>query len=468
MRHVACAIAQRGAAILLWVAVWLVAAACVDNSLLVAGPVDTLAALACELVDPAFWVTVATSGARIVASALLAAVVGVVAGFASARFVLVACVLDPAVQVMKSAPVACVSVILLVVLGSSGAVVVVVSFVALPSFYAAAIEAASAKRRDTARVLTLAGLGRVGVFLTCTWPACLPFFQAAAKTAVGMAWRAGVTAELLGVPLGSIGAAVYVSKLTLDVAGLLAWTLVVMVCALVCEKAVSALLAATRKTPRLAISLAARARKARLRGAASGSDVAACGVRKAFGEQHVLEGVSLRVSAGERVCLMAPTGAGKSTLLRIVLGFERPDSGEVACPELCGVVMQGACLVEELTAYENVALVAAPSWNEPALRDRLAKLLPEGCVDKPARELSGGTRRLVEIARALMSPGEAVVLDEPFAGLDDATRQRACAFVAGNLNGRALLAATHNSHDAELLQAQVLTLEELRQSAVGA
>lgn len=467
MRHVACAIAQRGAAILLWVAVWLVAAACVDNSLLVAGPADTLAALAYELIDPAFWATVATSGARIVASALLAAVVGVAAGFASARFALVACVLDPAVQVMKSAPVACISVILLVVLGSGGAVVVVVSFVALPPFYAAAIEAAGAKRRDAARVLSLAGLGHVGVFLTCTWPACLPFFQAAAKTAVGMAWRAGVTAELLGVPLGSIGAAVYVSKLTLDVAGLLAWTLVVMACALVCEKAVSALLAATRMTPHLAISLA-RARKARLRGAASGGDVAACDVRKAFGEQLVLEGASLRVSAGERVCLMAPTGAGKSTLLRIVLGFEQPDSGEAACPELCGVVMQGACLVEELTAYENVALAAAPSWNESALRDRLAKLLPEGCVDKPAHELSGGTRRLVEIARALMSPGEAVVLDEPFAGLDDATRQRACAFIAGSLNGRALLAATHNSHDADLLQAQVRTLNELRQRAVEA
>lgn len=529
---------ERAAAILFWVAVWFAAAASLGNPLLLASPADTLAALAGQVGSGAFWAAVGSSGARIIGACVAASALGAAAGLLASRFPLAQRLAAPLVQVMKSAPVACVAVILLVVMGPGGAVAVIVAFVAAPPFYVAACEAAAMRDGDLARVLALSGVGKTGVFFAATWPACLPFFQAAAKTAVAMSWRAGVTAELLGVPLGSIGAAVYASKLTLDVAGLLAWTIVVMACGWTCEMAASWLLGLSGASPRIAVSFARRPSRARDGRRASVAARAACdppaasaacdsavvgaacnsaavgvacnsvaaitscslaaanapllrmrNVSKSFGQVAVLEGTSLEVFAGERVCLMAPTGAGKTTLLRIALGLELPDAGEVTCAS-CTPVLQGSCLVENLTARENVMLVAGRAHDESFVSKKLDGLLPEGCAGKRACDLSGGTRRLVEIARAVLSDAPVVVLDEPFAGLDDDTRARACAFIdeclrantplasavggepfapaAGDVRtcaveaegsvARALVVATHNPQDAVLLGARIASL----------
>ncbi|WP_165053482.1 MULTISPECIES: ATP-binding cassette domain-containing protein [unclassified Adlercreutzia] len=503
MRERASALVGKGAAVLFWVAVWLVAAACVDNAILLAGPGETLAALASRLVDASFWGAVARTGSLVVGVVLASAVAGAVLGMAAARFAAVETLLAPAMQVVKSAPVACVVVILLVALGSRGAVAAIVVFVALPPFYVAALEAAAARPRDFEAVLRLLGLARPRVFAAATWPACLPLFTAAAKTSVALAWRAGVTAELLGIPLGSIGAGVYASKLTLDTAGLLAWTIAVMALAWLSEKAAVALLGLTGRSPRLALPRSLRRREAAQSGVSRGNASAAgfrsckaaecradgsgcsaasegsagpvsassapgpslapvlavSSLRKAYGGQVVLDGVSLSLAAGERVCLMAPTGAGKTTLLRILLGIDQPDAGTVARPARCGCMLQETCLVESMTALENVLLAVSPQISAPVVRAQLDALLPSGCVDKPARELSGGTRRLTEIARAVFSDAPLLVLDEPFAGLDERTHERACAFIADNLGGRALVVATHDARDAELLQAAVIALD---------
>ena len=450
------AVVARLAAILFWVAVWFVAAQWVDNDVLLAGPGATLATLVADVQSPAFWSAVGVSGARIVAACAVSALAGVVLGFAGARFRLVGVLLAPVIQVMKTAPVACVVVILLVMVGSHGAVAVIVAFVALPPFYVAAHDASAVRNRDFERVLRLAGATRWHVFLMCTWPTALPYFQAAAKTAVGLSWRAGVTGELLGIPLGSIGAAVYASKLTLDAAGLLAWTIAIMVLGWICERAVVALLALSGKSP--CFALGARSRVANRCTAAPMPRAAALrlrGVSKAYGDAQVLGQVDLAVEPGERCCLMAPTGSGKTTLLRVLLGFEPADAGVVERPRRCGVVLQGACLAEDLSALDNVLAVAAFDRSRTCIRAELEALLPPDCVDKPASALSGGTRRLVELARALFSAGEAVVLDEPFAGLDARTRERACVFVRAHLGNRPLVVATHDARDAALLDARI-------------
>lgn len=445
------------AAVLFWVAVWLVAACTVDNDLLLASPVDVAASLAANFASALFWATVAASGARIAATSVACAALGTVLGLMAVRFRLVDRLCAPLVLVMKSAPVACVAVILLVMLGPAGAVVVVVAFVSLPPFFVAATEAARARPRDAERVLALMGVTPARVFLACTWPACVPFFKAAAKTAVATSWRAGVTAELLGVPLGSIGSAVYVSKLMLDAAGLLAWTIVVMACGWACEKLAVALVGLTEKSRRLALRGKKGGEGEKPAAPASRrAPISLSDIDKSYGESAVLDGVSLHVSPGQRVCLMAPTGSGKTTLLRMALGLEHPDAGSVERPSRVGVVLQAPTLVENLTAWENVLVVAGAPSN--AARAQLEALLPPGCADKPACDLSGGTRRLTEVARAVFSPGEAVVLDEPFAGLDEQTRLRACAFVLDHLNGRALVVATHESQDACALDARTVAL----------
>lgn len=454
---------------------WALAAAAVGNGLLLASPADALASLAAQLRTAEFWQAVAISGGRIVAAACASALLGALLGFLSARFRVAERLLVPPLQVMKSAPVACVAVVLLVSLGASNAVWIIVAFVALPPFYAAAREAKEQRDRDTERVLALMGTSRWQIFMACTWQAALPFFRAAARTAFALSWRAGVTAELLGVPLGSIGAAVYMSKLTLDSAGLLAWMTVVMLLGWLSERLAAAILdlsgkaalraALARRTGVAGVSAVALEKERAVEGAAETSSseyenaaITCTNISKSYGDASVLENVSLAVSAGERVCLMAPTGAGKTTLVRIALGLETSDGGTAARPARAAVALQQATLLEDATALENVMVVAASRASEQEVRAALESLLPPNAVDECARNLSGGTRRLVEIARALFSAGACVVLDEPFAGLDAQARRRACAFILDNLHDRPLLVTTHNADDAALLNARIVTL----------
>lgn len=486
--------AAHGLGILFWLAVWFAVAAFVGNDLLLAGPVDTAAALLSSFADAGFWEAVANTTVRIVATGALSAMVGVALGALAYRFRWIREGLSAPLQVMKSAPVACVIVVVLVAWGASGALIVIVAFVALPPFYVAMQQALASRPRQTETVLRLAGVSRTRVFASCIWPAALPFFTAASKTAVALSWRAGITAELLCLPMSTIGTAVYASKLTLDSAELLALTVVVMVLSWACEKAVVAALDLSgRAGVRVACSNNAGTRApcgkdaddfdARGKGAERGPDAsapstasaAASGreagiggapetaivledVTKRYDDATVFEALSIRVGPGQRVCLMAPTGSGKSTAIRLMLGMERPSAGEVHSPERFGVVLQTPSLVEGLTALDNVMLAAGAGVTREQARGALVSLLPEGGCDRLPAELSGGMKRLVEIVRALLSDGQAIVLDESFAGLDAESHRRACTFIADTLRGRPLVVATHDTADAEMLDAEVVRL----------
>lgn len=447
-----------GLGVLFWVAVWFAVAAFVGNDLLLAGPVDAFAALLRSLGEPSFWKATANTTARILAAGTLSSLAGIALGALAYRFRLVKEAMFAPLQVMKSAPVACVIVIVLVAWGSAGALVTIVAFVAFPPFYVNMMQALEARPRQAETVLRLGGVSKVRVFAACIWPAALPFFVAASKTAVALSWRAGITAELLCLPMDSLGSAVYASKLTLDSGSLLALTIVVMVLSWACEKAVVAVLQLTGRTARLAVR-GSKGAALSVSAEAAGSGSAAIvmeEVRKGYDDNRVLEAFALRVEPGERVCLMAPTGSGKSTAIAVMLGAATADSGSVRAPERFGAMLQTASLVGGLTACENVLLAAGSGVTEQQVREALRELLPQDACDRKPGELSGGMKRLTEIVRAMLSDGQAIVLDEPFAGLDDKSHRKACAFVLENLHGRPLVVATHDLSDVDLLKAQMV------------
>lgn len=138
---------------------------------------------------------------------------------------------------------------------------------------------------------------------------------------------------------------------------------------------------------------------------------------------------------------MGASGVGKSTLLALAAGEYAP----------CSMVYQDVRLVEDATAVDSV-LVCADARVDASSAAALLRLLVPG-IDVRARvaELSGGQRRRVEIARALLCPGGAVILDEPFTGLDAAARDATAEVVLDLLDGRMLLLATHDATDAQAL-----------------
>lgn len=191
-----------------------------------------------------------------------------------------------------------------------------------------------------------------------------------------------------------------------------------------------------------------------------GATVSIAGVSKAFGLHQVLDEVSIRLAGGGVYCLMGPSGAGKTTLLRIVIGLDRPDRGTITGvrPGEVSAMFQEDRLCETLTPVENVVLAHPDRISRSGVRADLARILPERSLDQPAVELSGGMRRRVSLARAMAYPGRVIVLDEPFTGLDGATKREVVDYIARRRQGRTLLATTHNEEDVGLLAAVKLTL----------
>ena len=169
-------------------------------------------------------------------------------------------------------------------------------------------------------------------------------------------------------------------------------------------------------------------------------------VSKSFGNGPVLEHVSLLLEPGKPLCVTGPSGCGKTTLLRLVLGLEQPDAGTIAWstgsrPRF-GVLFQEDRLFDRLDAVENLRL-ATGEKDRAALRAALCRLLPEEALNRPVSALSGGQRRRVALVRALRPAGQAVILDEPFTGLDAAAAAQAGAFILRELGDRPLLLALH-------------------------
>lgn len=179
----------------------------------------------------------------------------------------------------------------------------------------------------------------------------------------------------------------------------------------------------------------------------------------AYGEQRVLRDCSLCVEEGERVALMGASGCGKTTMLQVVAGLLSTDAAAVN--GTVSYVFQEPALFPWLTAAENVNVVLGDSADTMSeAQDWLTVVGLADCCGKYPHQLSGGQKQRVSIARALAYGGDILLLDEPFQGLDEATRQQMAALIDREWAGKTLLLATHDLQEAELLHCRVLTYRD--------
>jgi heme ABC exporter ATP-binding subunit CcmA len=181
---------------------------------------------------------------------------------------------------------------------------------------------------------------------------------------------------------------------------------------------------------------------------------------RVFGARRALDGVTLEVAAGEGVALLGANGAGKTTLLRVLATLLRPSRGRAsvaghdvaraaeAVRREIGVVAHGAWIYEDLTALENLRFWTALAGRRAGadeLREALAQLELDRVAGARARTLSAGMKRRLALTRLVLLRPRVLLLDEPFAGLD----QRAKKWLEAHLEavkgrGGALLLATHS------------------------
>jgi len=214
-------------------------------------------------------------------------------------------------------------------------------------------------------------------------------------------------------------------------------------------------------------------------------------LHKFFGAQEVLEDISFRIESGESVAIIGRSGSGKSVLLKHLIGLLRPDTGEVLIDgenivrmderQLLGVrrkfgmVFQGAALFDSMTVAENVAfgLRRLEHLTEAEIARRVAETLElvdlPGTENKNSAELSGGMRKRVGLARAIIYEPQIMLYDEPTTGLDpivsdsiDQLIQR----VRDRLKVTTVV-VTHDMRTARRVGQRVLMLHERRIYATG-
>jgi len=277
--------------------------------------------------------------------------------------------LKPAVLAVKSAPVVCIIALLLVAAGSSATTSIVVGLVVFPQFYHAVMEAALSRDTDIDEVLAVFGVSRVRRALCVELVAFGASIRSATAVAAGLAWKSGVAAEIIGLPGLSIGESVYLAKISLDSATIIAWTATVILLSWLSERLLLALVDTGMGLPKR--WLAARVRRAteaprEPQGPSEGMPPARGLVIEGLARDHGTDGTGpllryadLHVPAGARLCVMAPSGAGKTTLLRMIAGIERPDTGMVVHDGMhepsMSVVLQDRTLVPWASTLENIA-----------------------------------------------------------------------------------------------------------------
>ena len=449
--------------IIFWLVLWEVVDILVDNRLILAGPVRVGQALVEQLARPEFWLICGATTARIAVGFLLAFVVGCALAMLCYRSRTVRAFVDPIISLLKTVPMASFIIMLLIWVGTQMLTVYLSFLIVVPIVYTNMLTGLESTSKNMLEMARAFHLSRGRKFWYVYRPAFMPFLYSSCKLSLGMSWKAGIMAEVLAVPLMSIGKEMYTAKTFLDTPDLLAWTVVVMLLSLAFEKLFLAGLEAAGRP--MGQRLCAHGTEDLPRVLAH-EPLSLQGFSKRFGSQEVLSEVSLSVAADEPVCLMAPSGSGKTTLFRTMLELEPRDAGQVQGADAAGwaVMFQEDRLNNELSAVDNVALVMPARTSRKAVRELLAKILPESCLDQPVSELSGGMRRRVALVRALAFPSTDVVLDEPFTGLDGKTRKRVIDFIRTQGQGRNILVATHGEDDAALLGARLVHLDELQQA----
>jgi phospholipid/cholesterol/gamma-HCH transport system ATP-binding protein len=206
-------------------------------------------------------------------------------------------------------------------------------------------------------------------------------------------------------------------------------------------------------------------------------------VSLAFDDRKVLDGLSFKVMKGETKIILGGSGCGKSTTIKLVLGLLKPDSGQVLVDgedithfgevemmrvrKKIGMIFQEGALFDSLSVYDNVAFrlheQGVPEEEvEPEVRRMLRFVNLEDAIDKMPIELSGGMRRRVGIARALVGDPKIVMFDEPTAGLDPPTARTICelAMKLRDLEDVSSIFVTHEMNNLEYLSSEYAVVND--------
>lgn len=234
--------ARRAAVILFWLALWQLASMAIHNHILFASPADVLRSFAILIPTVDFWISTAWTFGKIILGFFTAFLAGILLGSLAFRFSFLKELLAPLVLLAKSIPVASFVILALIWVGSENLSVFIAFLVVLPMIYVntiAGLESTDPRLLEMAEVFSVALPKRI----RCIYiPALLPYLKSSCRVALGMSWKSGIAAEVIGVPAHTIGENLYMAKIYLATSDVFAWTIVIILISAGFEKLFLALL----------------------------------------------------------------------------------------------------------------------------------------------------------------------------------------------------------------------------------
>lgn len=223
-------------AVAFWLFAWHFLSVAVDSEIILVSPLGVVQTLWTVLRDPSFLATVGYSASRILGGFFIAMALGVTLAWISSRLWAVEALLRPITAVIKATPVASFIILVLLWFSSRNLSVIISMLMVFPVIYTntlKGIHSADEKLLEMAHVFRMsAGRRLLYIYL----PAVLPFFVSACSVSLGLCWKSGIAAEVIGVPGGSIGELLYNAKIFLQTGELLAWTVVIVAISVLFEK----------------------------------------------------------------------------------------------------------------------------------------------------------------------------------------------------------------------------------------
>ncbi len=219
-----------------WIGVWALLSYKVGNTFLLPSPKDTLSALSGLIIDGDFWLTSLRSLGRIIAGILIAVVLGVLIAVLTAKWKIADALMTPALSAVKATPVASFIILVTFWFERNELPIFITALIVLPivcTNISGGIRSVSVVLEEVAKVYKLPLKKRITKLYV---PSIMPYFLAAMKASLGMAWKAGIAAEVLCTPTYAIGTELYFSKTYMEMPQMFAWTFVVIVFSLVIEK----------------------------------------------------------------------------------------------------------------------------------------------------------------------------------------------------------------------------------------
>lgn len=223
--------------ILFWLVVWEITDRVIDNRIILSGPVHIIASLAQQVQQADFWLICGASFLRIAVGFILSFVAGFLLALVCHRFKLIRDFLEPIIVMLKTVPMISFVIMLLIWVGNQALTIYLSFLIVLPIIYTNTLQGLNNVDPQLMEVAKVYHMAPWKKFMFIYRPAFMPFVLSASKLALGMSWKSGIMAEVIGTPKPSIGREMYAAKSYLQTADLFAWTVVVVILSVIFEKA---------------------------------------------------------------------------------------------------------------------------------------------------------------------------------------------------------------------------------------